>query len=96
MLEGKKGPFRDVAVLNAAAALVVAGKARTASLAASSTAARRAASTAISVRSKCASTRARRAAGGTPACEARLIAWSRFRYDESTCHGRHPQQHRSL
>src|SRR5262244_1137106 len=28
VLEGKKGPFRDVAVLNAAAALVVAGKAK--------------------------------------------------------------------
>ena len=28
MLKGKKGPFRDVALLNAAAALVVAGKAK--------------------------------------------------------------------
>ena len=28
MLKGKKGPFRDVAILNAAAALVVAGKAK--------------------------------------------------------------------
>ena len=28
MLKGKKGPFRDVALLNAAAAIVVAGKAK--------------------------------------------------------------------
>ena len=28
MLKGKAGPFRDVAILNAAAALVVAGKAK--------------------------------------------------------------------
>ena len=28
MLKGKPGPFRDVAILNAAAALVVAGKAK--------------------------------------------------------------------
>ena len=29
VLKGKKGPFRDVAILNAAAALIVAGKAKT-------------------------------------------------------------------
>ena len=29
VLEGRKGPYRDVAVLNAAAALVVAGTAKT-------------------------------------------------------------------
>jgi anthranilate phosphoribosyltransferase len=28
VLKGKKGPFRDVAILNAAAAIVVAGKAK--------------------------------------------------------------------
>ena len=28
MLEGKPGPFRDVALLNAAAALIVAGRAK--------------------------------------------------------------------
>ena len=28
VLKGKKGPFRDVALLNAAAAIVVAGKAK--------------------------------------------------------------------
>ena len=29
VLRGKKGPFRDVAILNAAAAIVVVGKAKT-------------------------------------------------------------------
>jgi anthranilate phosphoribosyltransferase len=28
VLKGRKGPFRDVAILNAAAAIVVAGKAK--------------------------------------------------------------------